>query len=98
MGRYETQLHTGLYGSLQADVQHVGNSYNAFNAATADLQGAYTLTNLRAGLSTDQWDLSMFVENLTDERATLFVDTGLGDKRVNVNRPRTIGISATYHF
>ena len=98
MGRYETHLHTGLYGSLQADVQHVGNSYNAFNAATADLQGAYTLTNLRAGLSTDQWDLSMFVENLTDERATLFVDTGLGDKRVNVNRPRTIGISATYHF
>jgi iron complex outermembrane recepter protein len=96
--RYEVEVAAGMTAALQGDVQHVGGSYNAFNAATADRQSGYTLANLRTGLSTDAWDLTLFVENLLDKRATLFVDTGLGDKRVNVNRPRTIGLSATYRF
>jgi iron complex outermembrane recepter protein len=96
--RYETTIREGLDGFIQGDVQHTGGSYNGFNAATADPQPAYTLANLRAGVMSDAWDLTLFVENLFDKRATLFVDTSLGDKRVNVNRPRTVGVSATYRF
>ena len=49
-------------------------------------------------IETGDLDISLFVNNLFDKRAELFVDTTLGDQRINVNRPRTFGISASKRF
>ena len=83
---------------LQADLQHVGESYNAFNTTTADLQHSYDIVNAKIDLMVGRWNIGLFADNVLDKRAELFVDTLLGDKRVNISRPRTIGVSVQLDF
>ncbi len=96
--RYSFPVSDNLGGFAQFDIQHMGSSYNAFNRAAADLQRSYNIGSLRAGIEADQWQLTVFVDNLWDERADLFLDTLLGDVRANVNRPRTIGVNVRAQF
>ncbi len=62
---------------------------------------AYTLVNLRVGLTRERWELSIFGNNLTDERAFLALDRERG-KRARVgyltNQPRTVGASLRFNF
>jgi iron complex outermembrane recepter protein len=57
----------------------------------------YTMFNLRGGVKHDNWELAVFVRNLTDERAQLGAST-LSDTMVAVARPRTIGISLNVQY
>ncbi len=64
---------------------------------------SYDLTNLRAGVETNQWSAVLFVNNLTDKRALLNNitqdATNLADyNRIAVNQPRTAGIDLNYKF
>ena len=99
-GRYSFPLSDALSGYMQANIQHVGGSYNGFpsDVPAPDLQHSYELANAKIGVETGDLDISLFVNNLFDKRAELFVDTTLGDQRINVNRPRTFGISASKRF
>ena len=65
---------------------------------TPDVQHAYELMNLKVGAESDDLTLTLFVDNLFDKRAELYIDRTLSDRRVNVNRPRTIGVSVTKNF
>jgi outer membrane receptor protein involved in Fe transport len=62
------------------------------------VQHAYELMNLKLGAESDTLNLTLFVDNLFDKRAELYIDRTLSDRRVNVNRPRTVGISVTRNF
>lgn len=99
-GRYSVPLSDTLSGYMQANIQHVGGSYNGFpsDVPAPDLQHSYELANAKVGVETGDIDISLFVNNLFGKRAELFVDTTLGDQRINVNRPRTFGISASKRF
>jgi iron complex outermembrane receptor protein len=60
---------------------------------------AYTLLNLRTGLSNSSWEAALFVNNVTDTRALLALDRERGLRaRVGylTNQPRTIGITLSY--
>jgi iron complex outermembrane receptor protein len=62
---------------------------------------AYDIVNLRLGLLTEAMDLSLFVNNVTDERAFLALDQERGTlARVGylTNRPRTYGLNARFEF
>jgi iron complex outermembrane receptor protein len=62
---------------------------------------AYDIVNLRLGLLTEAMDLSLFVNNVTDERAFLARDQERGTlARVGylTNRPRTYGLNARFEF
>ena len=60
---------------------------------------SYNIANLRLGLVRDTWDISLYVKNLTDERADLFIDQGGFDpQRVERNRPRTVGVNIRKSF
>ena len=62
---------------------------------------AYDLINLRAGVRRGQWDLSFFVNNVTDERALLSLDRERGTlARIGylTNQPRTFGASCRFTF
>jgi outer membrane receptor protein involved in Fe transport len=93
------------YGYVRGDLQYVGDRKSSLGPAAEDM-GSYTLVNLRAGLEFEKYSLSLFVNNLTDERAELFRRTIFGLRegnplqldRVNINRPRTIGISVKRSF
>ena len=62
---------------------------------------AYDIINLRVGLLRGQWDLALFVNNVTDETALLALDQERGTRaRVGylTNQPRTIGVSTRVTF
>lgn len=57
---------------------------------------AYSLVNLRVGMTRPTWDIALYVNNVTDERAFLALDRERGTRaRVGylTNQPRTIGVS-----
>ena len=62
---------------------------------------AYSLVNLRFGVLKNKWDVALFVNNLTNERALLALDQERGTRaRVGflTNQPRTIGINTRVNF
>jgi iron complex outermembrane receptor protein len=62
---------------------------------------SYDLVNLRFGVVKGEWDVSLFANNLTDERAFLSLDRERGTRaRVGyiTNQPRTFGITARVTF
>jgi iron complex outermembrane receptor protein len=62
---------------------------------------AYDILNLRAGLRRNQWDVSAYLNNVTNERALLSLDQERGTRaRIGylTNQPRTFGISTRVGF
>jgi iron complex outermembrane recepter protein len=62
---------------------------------------AYDLVNVRVGLRRSGWDVSLFINNLTDERALLSFDQERGTRaRISflTNQPRSFGISTRIDF
>jgi iron complex outermembrane recepter protein len=62
---------------------------------------AYDIVNLRLGVRHANWDIALFANNLTDERAFLALDRERGLlARVGflTNQPRTIGITTRVDF
>jgi iron complex outermembrane receptor protein len=62
---------------------------------------AYTLVNLRVGLRRSSWEVALFANNLTDERAFLALDRERGTRaRVGflTNQPRTVGVNLRFDY
>jgi iron complex outermembrane receptor protein len=62
---------------------------------------AYDILNLRAGVRRGGWDVSLFLNNVTDERALLSFDQERGTRaRIGflTNQPRTFGITTRVGF
>ncbi|MGA7992918.1 MAG: TonB-dependent receptor [Thermoanaerobaculia bacterium] len=65
------------------------------------LMPAYDLVNLRFGVRHGYWDVAFYVNNLTDESASLALDRERGFRaRVSflTNQPRTFGITSRFDF
>jgi len=62
---------------------------------------AYSLFNMRIGVTKNSWEVSLFGNNLTDERALLALDRERG-KRARVgyltNQPRTLGVTLRFNY
>ncbi|HEX2718076.1 MAG TPA: TonB-dependent receptor [Gemmatimonadaceae bacterium] len=62
---------------------------------------AYSLVNTRLGLTRAMWEMAVFVNNVTDERAFLALDRERGTRaRVGylTNQPRTFGITLGFSY
>jgi iron complex outermembrane receptor protein len=62
---------------------------------------AYDILNPRLGVRRDQWDISAYINNITDERALLSFDQERGTRaRIGylTNQPRTFGITTRLNF
>ncbi len=62
---------------------------------------AYSLFNLRVGLSRSGWEGAIFLNNVTDERALLALDRERGLRaRVGflTNQPRTLGVLLRFDY
>jgi iron complex outermembrane receptor protein len=62
---------------------------------------AYSLANLRFGLTRPAWEAALFVNNITDERALLALDRERGTRaRVGylTNQPRTFGMNISFNY
>lgn len=70
---------------------------NNYNPARNRANRAYVFGNLRAGIENDRWSLSVYVKNVTDKAADLFLANNLqAQNRVTVNQPRTIGVTVGF--
>lgn len=61
----------------------------------------YTLVNLNAGIQNDEWGVTVFVNNVTDENANLAFDRERGGRArlaFHTNQPRTIGLTVRRNF
>ena len=61
----------------------------------------YTIVNLNAGIESDVWALTLYVNNLADENANLAFDRERGGRArlgFHTNQPRTIGLTMRTSF
>ncbi len=92
---------SGLSIQKEADVFSGVNYQNSNGQTFAGgryVQDSYVLANLSFGVTNDEWKAEIFIDNLTDESAVLYVDTQQFTPKVVTNRPRTIGFRFSYDF
>jgi len=87
------------------DLAYVGESVNNLEgiesvvaASGVQIQDAYETGDLRVGLEGEGWSASLFVDNVWDERAKLFLSNRWAVQRQAINRPRTVGLQFRYDF
>ena len=93
-------------GLVRADGNYYGDSFSANNesvGASARLRESWSALNLRGGIVTEKWEAILFVDNVTDERASLADSRSIAAEqperqRLVVNRPRTIGLEVRMRF
>ena len=92
---------SGLSIQKEADV-FSGVNYQDRNGETFAggryIQDSYVLANLSFGVTNDEWKAEIFIDNVTDESAILYIDTQQFTPKVVSNRPRTIGFRFSYDF
>jgi outer membrane receptor protein involved in Fe transport len=92
---------SGLSIEKEADV-YSGVNYQDSNGQTFAggryVQDSYVLANLSFGITNDEWKAELFIDNLTDKSAVLYIDTQQFTPKVVTNRPRTIGFRFSYDF
>ena len=88
-------------GDFGATYRYDGSRHSGF-ASSIEIPDyvlpSYSLLDLRAGLESDRVDLSLYVDNVSNEHAQLAATTAFGPTEVTVQRPRTIGATATVRF
>jgi outer membrane receptor protein involved in Fe transport len=100
--RYEIpDAFRGLDWYLRGDVSYVGSQFNELG--TDQLERielpSNTVVNLYSGIERDNWELSLFIRNLTDERIVTGADTDRQrPAQLTVGRPRNVGLRLKYSF
>lgn len=82
----------------QVAMQFAAKSYSSIVAEERFAQDSYSLFNTSVGAEKDGWRVRLYVDNVTDERATLFINNQDDISRISTNRPRTIGMSVNYTY
>lgn len=108
---YQFRIGSNLTGFAHADYRYVGSSWSTNNSNTNPATGrvvplirpAYRIADLRAGVRYDKAEYALFVKNLTNELANLsdtnaIAGQAVGESRVAVSPPRTIGFEFRYRY
>jgi outer membrane receptor protein involved in Fe transport len=97
--RLRDELELGsYYGFWQVGMVYADETVSALLLDDALPQASYTVWDLSAGISKDDWRAQVFIENATDERANLHFNSQDDVPRITTNRPRTIGLRVSYDF
>ena len=96
-GRYEW-LDRPLAPYAQLVYAYTGDQYSSIVVDNRFLQDSYDTLDASFGLRKDNWSVELFGENLTDERAQLFINSLDTDLRITTNRPRTFGLKVRYDY
>ena len=82
-------------GFLRADLARVGGYYNNLQESGPEA-GDYTTINLASGLRLGEWDVQVFIHNLTNSSAATWIIPFPEYPSAFRLRPRTAGISFRY--
>ena len=85
---------------IRGSVAYTGDSVSAVQPGYQFIQKSFTIADMKMGIMGNDWELDLFISNLTDERAEIAVndwyfDFFFGRGRQYTNRPREIGVRFT---
>ena len=96
--RKEWGTSSGNTGHWQAQFNHSRESDSDIMEPNRATQGMYSLANIRAGVSNDNWTAEMYIDNVTDERAEISNTFVFDRQRVAVIRPLNVGFRYKVKF
>ena len=95
-GRYEWSLDNNAGAFAQLSYHYTDETISSVLADASYKQDSYTTVSATLGYSRDDWSITLFGENLTDELADLFISGEDNILKTTPNRPRTIGLRFSY--
>lgn len=97
---YEWPLFGEVNGYVQGSANYRSESFTTFNPADKFYVKlpAYVLIDARVGVRYENWDFSLFGQNLGDRAAWLGATSATDGIRVFSARPRTVGLRVTTSF
>jgi outer membrane receptor protein involved in Fe transport len=88
----------GKNAHAQLVLAHTDEQFSSIVLANRFKQDSYDTIDGSIGIAADNWSVELFGENLSDERAQLFINSLDTDLRITTNRPRTYGLRVSYDF
>ncbi|MEM7359350.1 MAG: TonB-dependent receptor [Pseudomonadota bacterium] len=95
----------GGYPYMFLSYNYTGDSVNSLAgiessefSSPVTTQASWNTIDFQVGLEKDNWALTFFIDNLTDESAQLFFNNRFNQQRLSVNQPRTVGVNFRYNF
>lgn len=96
-GKYDFQLGS-MDSALQLNWTYTDSMYNSIFFNDREEMDDYQLLSATWRVSKDNWRASVYVENLTDEVAELYINSEDFRRLTTVNQPRTFGVSFGMDF
>ena len=94
--RYDWFLDNGWNTYAMGAIQHASTSYSSVVAAKRVGQDNYTQMDASIGAIKESWKVELFAENMTNERAELFINDQDDTMRIATNRPFTLSLRVSY--
>ena len=94
--RYDWFLDSGWNTYAMGAIQTAGTSYSSVVAAKRVGQDNYTQVDASIGAVKESWKVELFAENMTNERAELFINDQDDTLRIATNRPLTLSLRVSY--
>ena len=97
--RYEWTLQAnGWTAHVMPMISWSADSYSDIITINRALIDSWAMLGLTAGVATDNWSVTLYASNLTDERAEVSRSFVFDRHHVTYARPRTYGIRASLNF
>ena len=96
--RKEWGMSAGNVGHLQAQLTWSDDSDSDIMEPNRATQDSYSLVNLRAGITAEDYMVELYIDNVTDERAEISNTFVFDRQRLAINRPTTIGLRVKKSF
>jgi outer membrane receptor protein involved in Fe transport len=96
--RYDWEVSGGANMFAQVVHQYTDDQISAIVAGADFEMDSYRTWDASLGYERDNWTVTLFGENLTDELADLFISNEDDIIKTTPNRPRTIGLRLSYRL
>ncbi len=96
--RYDWEVSGGANMFAQVVHQYTDDQISAIVTGADFEMNSYRTWDASLGYSRDNWTVTLFGENLTDELADLFISNEDDIIKTTPNRPRTIGLRLSYRL
>ena len=95
--RKDSELN-GLPSYTQLAIKSASDSFSSLEKDKRYSQSAYRTVDFAYGFEVNNTEIEFFIRNLTDERAQLYYNDQDDIPRITTNRPRNMGVRASYKF
>ena len=96
--RYDWEVDNGANMFAQVVHQYTDDQVSAIVTGADFQMDSYSTWDASLGYAREDWTITLFGENLSNELADLFISNEDDIVKTTPNRPRTIGVRLSYRF